>query len=131
MIGAECLGLYFFSLYGYNLGFSQLMFLVLLYYCSILPGLMLYLFDFFIISFTCFLQFSAICVLCNLLKLKDLVLVAFLAYVQLIWIFTVTGSWSDLVMLLLKGLESNILEVLFFSTEYSLFDFGKNFYLER
>ena len=28
--GAEYLGLYFFSLYGYNLGFSQLMLLVLL-----------------------------------------------------------------------------------------------------
>ena len=32
----------------------------------------------------------------------------------MIWIFAITGLWSDLVMLLLKNLEPNILEFIFF-----------------
>ena len=46
---AECLGLNFFSLCGHKLIFSQLIFSVVLLYCSILPDLMLHLFDFLLL----------------------------------------------------------------------------------
>ena len=83
---AEYLGLYFFSLYRYNLDFSQLILLVPLRCFSIFPGLMLYLFGFLLF---CLL------VLCNF-RLFTYLVVCLNCRIWYLLRFSCTSIWSGL-----------------------------------